>query len=825
MVNNHFDLFWRRGLNEALTFKGKRFAPYSAIHDQYIKRNIDIAAEFPEYKFEVESAAVLRGVLQRHPEYHAPLKALCDAGRFIISGTGDNIIDSNMVLGETLVRNYLYGIKYAEKAFGRRSFTAVRLDAFGNSAQMPQIMKKCGFKRTARLTYVEPDKQIWKGLDDTEIFSADLPEAGRAYGAHKLPPCEYCNGNGCQKCDATGMTLCLVEPPEIDSIDPDMEVGEVVFLPEELLPNIKIKEWFKAMQEKFDTEFTLHDDQNKYIPEFAAETPGVYHSCELNPASTGCYVSRIKLKQTCRRQENELLALEVLLWAASQKGLRYPAEKIEVIWQKLFQTLFHDSVTGTVVDAPYQELRNISTMIDRMLADNYQAALKKLTVADKAKFTILNLQSAPFTGMAQVNLPLNEKQWYKISDDEGNDLPVQKVEYTEKGCKVTFSVKDVAPFSAKVCNFEIVSKTEMEISEAKVISNHRFRITADEHGLLEIFDLKLDRIISKAAQYRPAEIIFESDEGSPWATLTAFQARSANVVTTFDRMEKLVSRQSLFFNIRVSGCGKDSFHPFEAVLEVTLAANSELADFHLHVKRYDSFNSRIRVAFPMPFAGENYGEIPFGTLKREYYIPDFSLNGTNGDWPVVNWGGTQSDKVSVALFNRGTPSYKWEETDDGELMLLSILRSPVIPTFLHEWKEYVMTDFDGMRDTGEHAFDFALTAYAESFARSTVTDDAAAYSVGVKTVPGVVTLPEFPEKIDGPGRIAAVKMAENGQDTILRLAEYQGAAGRCRIKVPEKVTAVSKCDMLENPQKKVTVNNGVAEISLKPWEIATIKLS
>ena len=42
MVNNHFDLFWRRGLNEALTFKGKRFAPYSAIHDQYIKRNIDV---------------------------------------------------------------------------------------------------------------------------------------------------------------------------------------------------------------------------------------------------------------------------------------------------------------------------------------------------------------------------------------------------------------------------------------------------------------------------------------------------------------------------------------------------------------------------------------------------------------------------------------------------------------------------------------------------------------------------------------------------------------------------------------------------------------
>ena len=158
-------------------------------------------------------------------------------------------------------------------------------------------------------------------------------------------------------------------------------------------------------------------------------------------------------------------------------------------------------------------------------------------------------------------------------------------------------------------------------------------------------------------------------------------------------------------------------------------------------------------------------------------------------------------------------------------MLISLLRSPVIPTFLHEWKEYVMTDFNTMRDVGEHKFDFALSAYQGIFANSSVTDDAAAYSAGVLTVPGKVTLPEFPEKIDGPGRIVAVKMAENGQDTILRLAEYQGATGKCRIKVPEKITAVSKCDMLENPQEKVTVNNGVAEISLKPWEIATIKLS
>lgn len=49
-----------------------------------------------------------------------------------------------------------------------------------------------------------------------------------------------------------------------------------------------------------------------------------------------------------------------------------------------------------------------------------------------------------------------------------------------------------------------------------------------------------------------------------------------------------------------------------------------------------------------------------------------------------------------------------------------------------------MTDFDGMRDSGQHYFDFALSAYAGPFAESGAVPDAEAYNRGLLAVNGQV---------------------------------------------------------------------------------------
>ena len=89
--------------------------------------------------------AVLRKFLERRPEYEGKIDGLIKDGRLFVCFTGDNIVDSNMIQGEGLVRNYLYGLEYLKDHFGYIPYGIDRNDAFGNCAQLPQIAR--GFNR------------------------------------------------------------------------------------------------------------------------------------------------------------------------------------------------------------------------------------------------------------------------------------------------------------------------------------------------------------------------------------------------------------------------------------------------------------------------------------------------------------------------------------------------------------------------------------------------------------------------------------------------------------------------------------------------------
>ena len=143
VVNNHFDLTWRRCWQRPLIFQDQQFVSYTDLEAYYLIDNIALAKQHPDYKFEIESVLVLRTILKRHPELLPVLQALMKEGRFGITGGGETIVDANMIEGESLVRNYVDGLLWVEDTFGKQTRLAVRNDAFGNSAQLPQILRGC----------------------------------------------------------------------------------------------------------------------------------------------------------------------------------------------------------------------------------------------------------------------------------------------------------------------------------------------------------------------------------------------------------------------------------------------------------------------------------------------------------------------------------------------------------------------------------------------------------------------------------------------------------------------------------------------------------
>ena len=153
IVNNHFDLTWRRCWQRPFTSHGQSFVSYVDLETYYLLDNIALAQQDTGYKFEAESVQVVRKFLVRYPEHLATLQQLGREGRFAVTGSGEAIVDANMILGESLVRNYVDGLLWVEKNFGRKTRLALRNDAFGNSAQLPQILRGCEIAWATGMSY------------------------------------------------------------------------------------------------------------------------------------------------------------------------------------------------------------------------------------------------------------------------------------------------------------------------------------------------------------------------------------------------------------------------------------------------------------------------------------------------------------------------------------------------------------------------------------------------------------------------------------------------------------------------------------------------
>ena len=843
LVNNHFDPMWRRCWQRPLEFKGRTFISYHDIETYYLLDNIKIAQQHPEYKFSIESVLVLRTILRDHPEVRPILQQLAREGRFEVSGAGETIVDANMIHGESLVRNFVDGFTWLEDEFNIHSKVMLRNDSFGNSAQLPQIARGLEIETVFGLFYSWPENTYWRGLDGSKVLHRCLPVVAAGGDVVKYLPCETCQGTGevagktCSSCDGRGIPRELLAklPGDINQEElSKRNAGLVLMGPEELLPNPAIIDWAQEKSQEYDVQFALVSDLVPFAqPDLermqTADDSEFHPGVELNPNNAGVWVSRIKTKQIVRRQEQAMLALESLAVMAALNGNPYPQAALKTVRQLLYFTMFHDAITATHVDAAYEELLDIMAQIDAGIGEMEQRVLASLA-DDDGRYSIINPSGMPFTGTASVQVP-----WAGgtlIEDAEENRTGVIScTDIGEGNSKVEFMVKDLPPFSARILRFLPSSTPRVDVVESPQdasIENGRFRVDADAHGLTRVFDKVLDRDIVITDEYRPAELILEHDEGSPWATLSPdFSRTPLSPYTKLMKVEKQDTMQQLTFSIKPPFMTGYSGMPLKGEFTVRLAEGLDRVDFQLNTF-WSTFNHRLRVAMPVPKQtgqARYLYEIPYGVLERQPYEPTFNWYGANGDWPGLHWGGIEQAGLSVAVFNRGTPSYLMEKGKaNSEVLFLSLLRSPAIPTYLHEPYFYTMTDYDGMRDEGTHAFDFALSAYPQQFAESSVVLDGEAYQRRLPVTVCSVELPEMPTVRSEHVRLSAVKWAEKADALIVRLVEYRGKAGTAEIVMPDGFTGAARVNLMERQDQPLSIENGKIQLTVRPWEITSLKL-
>jgi alpha-mannosidase len=507
---------------------------------------------------------------------------------------------------------------------------------------------------------------------------------------------------------------------------------------------------------------------------------------------------------------------------------------LKCIRQQQYFTMFHDAITATHIDPAYQELSEIWHEIDNDIAAVQNTAISNLIVdAEKtAEITAINPTGHKMTGICTA-IVRSPDGLIAMLDENGLTAYVLASREESSGLfAVSFVAENVAPFSAR--QYRVVPSSDdpnsIQPLSQPIIENDRYKVSADNQGLLAIFDKALGREIAVRGEFRPGELVLEHDEGSPWATLHPDQTRTP--LAPFTRLEAAEQGcyfQRLVFSVDTPWKMGFSSRCLNAKVTVTLAQGIERVDFHVEAK-WDSFNHRLRVAMPVPRAGQqcrHLYEIPYGVIERTPYQPRFDWAAANGDWPAIHWAGIEREGLSVALFNQGTPSYCMETSADKntEIIFLSLLRSPAIPTYLHEPYFYSMLDYDGMRDSGDHTFCYALQAYGEPFNDSSAVLDANSFNAPLIGLAGQVDLPHMPVLHSPTARIAAVKWAEDGSGLVLRLVEFRGIGGPAQVELPPGFQAAELVNLLERHAEPLPIVNQSVQFTLRPWEITTLKIS
>lgn len=854
LVCNHYDLAWRRRAYDVLEDKGRSFVSYADLQRFGIIENIHFCRKYPYYKFNIESVSVLRNFLRENPEYDEELRELIAANRCSTPQTGDNIIDINLVTGESVIRNFVYGRKFLKENFSTVSRICVRNDAFGNSAQLPQIAKQCSCDWIWGLSYTPLSGEYWCGLDGTTLYAGEIANAGTGGSWKKYAPCPVCMGKGCEACQYFGIDRPAAEDPLQIDFHPDVfasaEEGLLTVASEELLPSEKLIRWYEENRERYTIRFVTFNDLQEVVKDKIAHLPSedeLHKSVEHNPNNTGCYVSRIKTKQYVRRLEHRVFRLEYLMSLMRLAGYKVADDALEHVWEKLLTLMAHDIVTAEHVDAVYEDflqwVEELNREIDR-IKNRLMSVLHGSENADAV--TVYNPNACVFTDT--VDLPSAREGRYTYTDENGN---VFSVIASEDGCdRVLVSGLGAGDSlvlyrslntEATKCN----KKSEINLEERSgnilqthendgmnsasrvdaltekyVIENECIRVSADDCGLLAIYDKKRNTVLSKASIYRPAELIYEHDEGSPWATLSPERSR-VPVRTKLSHHHTEDAYSSLSYYFEVDSTASYSIHAIHGEITIRILKDSRRVDFSVQFF-CDDINHRLRIMFPTNDDGNGQAlyEIPNGTIVREEYTPSYYWAGSNGDWPAIHWGGVSREDVSVAILNRGTPSYCIFNESNTKVIAVSLHRSPAVATYLHEPDSYSMTDWDGMRDAGHHCCELALMGFDGNLFISPVAVEAQAYNTGVLTLNGAVALPTLPKVQSGSVRIAACYPTSNG--VALRLLEYSGRKAQIEVKFPAEICEVYRSNILEEAEERLPMEQNSIQFEVKPFEIVTL---
>lgn len=827
--HTHIDVAWKWPLRQTREKAVRSFATVLHLMERY-----------PEYRFMSSQPQLYQFVKEEEPELFAHIRERAAQGRWEPEGAMWLEPDCNLISGESMVRQILYGKAFFRQEFGRQDNVVLWLpDVFGYSAAMPQIMRKSGIRyfMTTKINWNEYNKfpndvMYWKGIDGSEVMTYFISTTN-------YDPCPELHPgrghsttyNGRQNVSQVMGTWQRFSNKELTREvltcygfgdgggGPTAEMLEESRRMEQGIaacPRVRqtfSREFFEGLEEK------LADQK---VPRWSGELYLEFHR--------GTYTSMGRNKKYNRRCELlhmdvELLAVLALL--SGEGDYAYPKERLEEVWKLTLLNQFHDILPGSSIKEVYEDSwRQYEWILeeDGRLLEEAGAAIG--TGAEKEELVFFN--TLGFSRDALVLLNGEEYERFLDGEEEAVLQESGLMQQSRDGSRLLALTN--LPSKGYVTASEVWKTIRQAGQSAPAaaaefgkdsggwqLETPHYRMKFDSNGeISSLYDKDYKREVCLAGQRLNALVAFEDRprEYDAWNIDASYEEKCWPVQELEDfRLAKNGPLAATLYLRR----------PFlQSTIEqwITCYRDSRRVDFRTKID-WKEEQILLKAAFPIDVMTQKAAfDIQFGNVERPTHR-NTSWDQARFEVCAHKWMDLAEDGYGAALLN----DCKYGADVLESTMRLTLLKSGIFP--------------NPDADKEVHEFTYALLPHAGNFRQGQVVQEAYALNVPVR--------PMLVKGMPRPGEICSllsvdcenvqietVKAAEDGAGVIVRMYEAYGRRSRTVCSCHRLLgRTVTECDLLEQPlegaqENDITVGNTEEghffSFLIRPYEIKTFRL-
>ncbi len=816
----HLDTVWRWTLAKTI--------------DEYLPdtlaKNFDLLEKYPSYRFNFEGAFRYEIISKFYPLAFNKIKEYSDEGRWCISGTAYENGDTNIPSPEAIIRNILLGDKYFKENFGKSSKDLFLPDCFGFSWALPSIANHCGLKgfTTQKLSWGSSNKipfdlGFFKGPDGKGIYSClnacsyrykftddirgDISVINRIIDNEKnasLPWANHLYGTGDLGGAPTEESVAAVEKSINKNKSSDFEVISA-----------------SSDQVFIDMDNELSNAEKSNLPEWNSELLMTTHGA-------GAYTSRAMSKRLNRQCETIAECTEKASVLANETGaFTYPKNQLNKAWKRVIKHQFHDDITGTSIMDVYNDSWNDYYLSLSQFKLEYLGAVKGIHsqmdtswVDDNSIVLIVN-NPTQYThkGTIEATIRMNRNcRQVLVYDKKGNHYPCQVNKKHGKMLDIVFQA-EICGLGFKAFGVCAVAEAEKFDTDLKVtehsLENEKYIIRLNKNGdIAYLYDKKLGRQIIE----NPVKMALLRDTGSlayPSWELNKNDIDAEPYCYANTPVFTIIENGPVRAAIKVSR--EAEYSKIDQI--ISLNAGGETVD----VKNYVDWKTRrtlLKAVFPLAAHNEKASyDLGLGVIER----------GNNSEKlyevPAQKWAdiSDSSGQFGVSVFS--DCKYGWDKPNDNTLRL-SCIHTPT-GAFTKEARQ-------DLQDIGRNIFSFAIFSHENGFEAAT-QKESEIYSKKFLCV-------QTNDKTNGNINcdsislasisnddilIRAVKQCEYDKSIIVRLNEAVGRQqNNASLKFYKPIVKAELVNGVEESIEEIKLTkNGTMRISMKPFEIKTVKLT